>query len=496
MSKENSKGVEFIIKHDKLPDYIRNHEVFKKIDKIAKVFPGIGLPNCSEEFSYGNLIETKQDAANLVYNDIRGQFSSAYYNDKWKNSPYRGALYELMNQCVSHNTIIVEENQRLSCKIYRDILLEGKPLFRQGESLFKVYNKVREKCAELNIVIAQLEDLPYFKVFSTSNVPGGKKYKIVFSSSGDEGVWDLATISMRGFTSCQTWGSTQSRGLIGSISSKFVGVVYITDGKDYNNHGAKMHRRALVRFCVHKETKKPALLVDRVYPGDDRTSQAGIREFLNKKTNLPVLFPGDAEWTKYYLPNDSFFKDVTFQPGELTYMDTKIPWKSAITPTTPDFSPYYTRLAQLDNELHRDVHNEIVQMLNEYTENKTAHKNLFKGGGANLLLSIKDHSGVELYASYILPKTHYYVANLSTLNLSTLLPRPEANKTAHEYEKDVIRKLYSQLNTVFEKRSFEQLKAMGKWTQCYPNSLDKYIKLVFSVYRKHLLKRYQVLLRN
>ena len=32
-----------------------------------------------------------------------------------------------------------------------------------------------------------------------------KDYKIVFSSNGKEGLWDIATMSARGITSCQGW---------------------------------------------------------------------------------------------------------------------------------------------------------------------------------------------------------------------------------------------------------------------------------------------------
>ena len=50
-----SSGVSHIIQNDKYPEWLRNHQVFKKLNKITKVFPGIGLPNTVETCNFSNI---------------------------------------------------------------------------------------------------------------------------------------------------------------------------------------------------------------------------------------------------------------------------------------------------------------------------------------------------------------------------------------------------------------------------------------------------------
>jgi len=92
----------------------------------------------------------------------------------------------------------------------------------------------------------------------------GKKTYIGFSSSGATGLWDIATMSMRGVCSCMHWDNAHSRHLIGSITDPFLGIVYITDNEK-TPYGISFRRRALVRFVYSPANEDYRLLIERPY---------------------------------------------------------------------------------------------------------------------------------------------------------------------------------------------------------------------------------------
>jgi hypothetical protein len=492
---EKKPGVRHILDNSKYPEYIRNHAVFNKFDKIIKVFPNIGLPNTSEECMYSNALEAQQDGQNLLYTDVRNALYAALGHAGGTGHDTVRAILSAMYSTVGgyYPQMLVLEEGKLSIKLMQDVaLVDGKPFAKKGEGFFKAYNKLIEKCKEAKppIPLAALESMPFFKTFSATNVPGGRIFKIVFSASGSEGAWDIATISMRGISSCQSWGSSQSRGLIGSISSKYVGVAYITSGDPFNEYGSKMIRRSMVRFCIDKTTKKPGLLLDRIYPNDDQAARTLFREFLKKKTNLPVLFPGDTGWANYYLPCDTYWKATPLQTNEFTYMDNKIAWKNP-TPTPKDTAPYYQRIAHIDNELAIAVHTVISKMLDEYCTDKKVHTDIFKGGVANLLLSMRKNLGAHVgFMGHFLPKLYNVVTT------TQLLPKAETFQgTPKEYEKLIIKSVFKQMK-VFDGQTKDNCTKMGKFMKFYPKSAPKLITLVLIEYKKALVKRYKNLLQD
>jgi hypothetical protein len=90
---------------------------------------------------------------------------------------------------------------------------------------------------------------------------------IVFSSSGEKGRWDIATMSERGTPSCMQWSGKPTE-LIGSMVDPCVGIVYITDGTK-TKKGEAMYARSLVRYVVNNKGKE-ALLLEQTYTDDDK----------------------------------------------------------------------------------------------------------------------------------------------------------------------------------------------------------------------------------
>jgi hypothetical protein len=114
-----------------------------------------------------------------------------------------------------------------------------------------------------------------------------KKSFIYFSSSDKNGLWDIATMSMRGIHSCMKWSSKQSKHLVGSILDPFTGLIYITD-KTKLKYGSKFLRRSVVRYMVcqvDKNTFKPCIFIERVY----KHSKIRTSPYVNKDENEHMI---------------------------------------------------------------------------------------------------------------------------------------------------------------------------------------------------------------
>ena len=291
-----------LFKQKQFPKWFSSHPIFKEVDRVKKVFVGIGLPNCEEEINIDNSGPAKQAALDLLYaikSNISERLSSleAYIEKKqgvmgaarkengWRCMLLLNTLQTLMAD--GKDTFITENNGRTSIKLPSDISLDGedRPTFREGESLFRVYNKLNALLVEGKFAKMQrLEDIEAFKTFSTENVPNNK-LKVVFSADGADGAWDIATMSMRGVKSCQSWDGQYKHCTIGSVIDPFVGIIYLTSGAKFSNNGSRMIRRCIVRFVVDSKTIEPYLLMDYMYPSVDTATINRFKTFLKAKTN-------------------------------------------------------------------------------------------------------------------------------------------------------------------------------------------------------------------
>lgn len=93
--------------------------------------------------------------------------------------------------------------------------------------------------------------------------PKHPNHLIGFSSVGAKGLWDIATMSMRGVCSCMHWNNLHSRHLVGSIFDPFLGIVYISDNTK-TEYGITFKKRCLVRF-IYETSGRFGLLLERVY---------------------------------------------------------------------------------------------------------------------------------------------------------------------------------------------------------------------------------------
>lgn len=359
MNKKTSISTD-LFKGKNIPDFIKNHALFRNPVKVTKVFPSIGLPNFREKANIDKCLVDVKKEGSYVHNLLRvmidvvaaARDSISHSADKLqyldsketreKDRARLNAYYDLSNILTNLGACVDPYNKdvltgaiqtadgKIALKLMKDIAdNNGKIVFRKDESLFKIFNKVKDKCAAINIPFTNLEQSEAFKIFSKENIPN-KEFSIYFSSDGEEGAWDIVTMSMRGIKSCQRWDGEYPRCLIGSVLSKFVGIMYLTSGvqSDTNagfaNLGTKMMRRCVVRYAVDADEKKPCILLDKMYPELDKDVLGIFVAAIRSRTELPVYYSQDLgnKIRHIYLPTEKIREEISDR--EWSYQDTPL----------------------------------------------------------------------------------------------------------------------------------------------------------------------------
>ncbi len=148
---------------------------------------------------------------------------------------------------------------------------------------------------------------------------------IVFSANP----WDIATMSMRGITSCMSWQNGHASHLAGSILDPYCGIIALTTNVVHRGqalvYGKKMIARSVVRLIKNKKNYK--LLLERVYtgektppPGKQTTIQQAFKNYLSSKTSLPIIEP--YQLGQYVIP---YFKELpSLAENVKSYRDSHI----------------------------------------------------------------------------------------------------------------------------------------------------------------------------
>lgn len=338
----------------RFPAWIKDHSVFKVNKKIDKIFPHIGLANCNEECTVDNSREAVASAKNLLHDISRvmGERSRKLANfakkketpstERKKMNAKRKKKYENCQHLLGalagtlangQDKLIVTNNGKITLNLSGDVKdADGEVVFKSGEGLFRVYNKLSDLLSDGKFVpLQKLDNLNYFKDFSSKNVPSDK-FRICFSSDGTEGLWDIATMSMRGISSCQTWGGGNATHVVGSMVDPFTGIIYLTSGVKHGTYGTKMLRRCVVRFVVNEKSKKQYIYLERMYPALDQGTKDTFIKFIEKKTDkkYPVIYGPDVygrtEMNGNYVPMAGIIKGM--QPQDHPYRDSGMPYKT------------------------------------------------------------------------------------------------------------------------------------------------------------------------
>lgn len=302
--------IDYIVNSDKAyPAWIKEHNIFKQLKKINKVFPSIGLQNTEVNVDISNENDILTIGKALLA-EMGGKIPYTLQSDE--GSEFRYAFYDAK---------IALNNKVASLNITKNFTYKKEKILSNNESAHKAYNKVVNLLEAQGTKIPKLEDLYYFKSFSQVNIPN-VQHKLIFSSTGELGAWDLATISMRGVESCQSWTAPQSRALVGAITNKYTGVIYVTSNTP-TAYGTKMLRRALVRYVINRNTKKPYLFLDVMYPSTDPKIERLFIDFLTQQSKLEVLKSSTGTDHNIFIPYDNNSKYLGIY--EQLYLDRPMP---------------------------------------------------------------------------------------------------------------------------------------------------------------------------
>jgi hypothetical protein len=422
--------VEDLLKEKEFPKWFSDHPVFKEIKTITKIFPKIGLSNCEEDMNAErkeNVVSARSllrkfNSELLVVQRSLGTFK----NDE--NAAKHKKIITLLRRDLTKNKegfISIKDNI-INLSLPDDVILPDakKSYFRAGESIFKVYNKIADSVVNYHHMY-QFEHFTEFKQFSQANIPN--KLKIVFSSDGIEGAWDIATMSERGISSCQSWIGEYKHCVIGSVLDPFVGIIYSTSGSK-TKQGTKMIHRSIVRFVIDNKDKKPYILIDRMYPQEDRETLNNFKDFLSKKVSGKFeIFSNisNAKFNSSYLPLNNIRKTIRkygrsnshYSNNDLesiqSYQDTKIKNKAPDSPASK------------------------VELLFEKNSAKKERK-LTKVFSASLLKLMKEKSKDIKDADIKLPADEYQLKHI-TDNISRIL--------SEDLLKSVDKKLFTNSDT-------------------------------------------------
>lgn len=172
----------------------------------------------------------------------------------------------------------------------------------------------------------------------------GKDYSLHFTSDGITGLWDLATMSMRGIFSCMHWKNPHHIHLMGSIVDPMLAMIYLSDGTK-TEFGSSIVKRCLVRYIFGNGVSKPnqsSIQIERVYTTSTnrdplrydnkdpfhRDVSAIFENYLKEKINKSEIsvrsVSAGPSCYGYHIPKHDYLNALTQQ--EMSLVDSGLPY--------------------------------------------------------------------------------------------------------------------------------------------------------------------------
>lgn len=488
-------GLDIFDKKD-APNWIKEHPHIKKLKKLKKVFEVFGLSNFKDKVKYELKDTTEQDRIILdMLETLSSQVRRIYQefslldDEDPVNGPDIRSMVRFLRGATNalYSARVVRPEGKAKILFDDPVSLNGREIFREGEGIFSAFNKINavldkfwkkypnietEVIPKSNLVLPPIDSLLTVKRFHKTNT-ANKEYYVVFSASGDEGAWDICTMSQRGIRSCQSWEapdedlSAYNRSLIGSILSKYIGIIYLTSGAetghDYEKYGTRMLKRCLVRFAINsKNENERVIILDQMYNIHDPIVAKMFVDALQKRTSLKVLdyssktitdmppvsdlsVPGERTLQKLS-PEEQPYKDIPFLAKEPAGIEDK--WKESVFQTTGKLK----LLAQdIYEETLEDLQVDMVERLTDsLTGTRNVSTNLQKAAVHNLDIKLLDliertynmRVNYGLRIKYIQLKMNHLFRDLTraplaemAANLNLKLPSEAETRPAHIRDK-------------------------------------------------------------
>jgi hypothetical protein len=314
-------NVSNILENKKYPEWIIEHPIFKDVSIYDKIFPKKGLNNSSAPLTtlLGEqylecFIKDVCFESEIISVLLKGKLTAIT-----ESNSVIEALIEFFNRFSYSDYIEIKRDNKISAILSEDIYdSSGSLVFRKGSSLFSLL----EKTIEQKIGVSNFFAFDSFKDFSRLNIPLSSA-QISFSTDP----WDIATMSMRGITTCQSWNGEYRQSLIGSMLDPYVGIVFLESKGKPTEYGSKMLYRSTVRFAVDNtkaaRKKQPVLILDHIYPECFTEIFDLFSKFLTEKSGLKVILAADEEQNiidgRYFLPRSKIKDSFKFYSENETF---------------------------------------------------------------------------------------------------------------------------------------------------------------------------------
>jgi hypothetical protein len=524
-----SNQIDFIVNSTKpYPDWLKDHPVFKNLSKLDKVFTRLGLPNMRKEIEICN--SEAKNAAQSLYSKLIQELASRKLsinqimagllltegrerNEKLAKLQYVSALVDAVSYWSTRHPAVETIENKASIILRLDVF-DGKsnsPLFKKGQSILKIFSFINDLLTEVHITPIKYEDFLEFKNYSRLNI-GGTKYDVVFSADGEEGAWDISTASMRGISSCQAWSSPQSRGLIGSVSSKYLGIMYIPSKTEKcEPYGSKMLYRVMVRLMIHNTTKEPAFLIDRMYPAYHPDINNAFKKLLEDHSGLKVFSQSTDDGANiqanYFTPDEISRKYLKI--GEPSYMDLPLHIKASNVIFAPKNMQATTTLATIRTKIILAMEKLMIERRNTYTTKvkeikdyytkiskdcPDRYKNIEVGDKPTIEPMFQDlKKGEAAYQNILNLFTHCdtrYGTNSATKQflipiLDILIPNNFQFASEAEAHRILLREFVRNQDQIKQK-AWEKLN-QGSWKTCFPKSSKRFFETICEELKKGLI---------
>lgn len=332
------------------PNWVKEHKELKKYKNLTDIVKTIPIENYREEIKLPNnafkpneqskfkavgdfvseLVEIILEAKSMIQTskDLSIELKTFFINilnfiDSNISMDLFLAKYDLYNELSK----IISLNKSASFKIKNKFKPNKTPNdekfdefektinFKSGESLYKSFQMFAEFFEKFTgqidlLSIQKMKDITKLQSYKNcqffvsdtflqdATKKASEKLYIVFSKDPK----DIMAMSARSkWTSCQNIlkekSLTNTRALY-STTSPYVGIIYLTNGQDFQNHGEEMIARSQI-FYVKDKNKNGAIFIGNIYTNfNTNVIMNKFTESLKKHSSLPVT----TDASDYYFP--------------------------------------------------------------------------------------------------------------------------------------------------------------------------------------------------
>jgi hypothetical protein len=311
------------------PAFIRDNQSLRNHAKQERIFQKIGLENNISNV-HMNVEAGKDDIASYL-NQLRmllineaANLHSHYGYSTIALTEFRSIIDKITTRLNTDPFSFISKYNGLNLILPFELSAYSRK-YISNTGLFEPLRNIKyESGLPLTRMNSLLNDgLNTFAMLKKENL------KLVFSGSGEKCLWDIATMSMRGITSCQKWDNPHARALIGTMIDPYAAIMYITDGAELF-HGSNMLKRSVIRFIADYQRGTPAIMIERIYPHDynggliDYITLSIFKQYIQKITDnkFPIFYGELGCYQNYVIPITRPVEEIA--ESLHSYRDSKI----------------------------------------------------------------------------------------------------------------------------------------------------------------------------